>query len=79
MRDGADVLSSYDAVVPGTAVAGAIPSADRTDEFVTSFSIDEGGRLRTASLSGAFYRGKPELTYEITLTAYGTSKDIRKP
>lgn len=79
VRDGADVLSSYDGVVPGTAVATVIPSADEADGFATSFSIDEAGRLRTASLTGAFYRGRPELTYEITLTDYGTAKDIQKP
>jgi lipoprotein LprG len=79
VRDGADVLSSYEGVLAGTAVAATIPSADETDEFATTFSIDEDGRLRTASLTGAFYKGKPELTYEVTLTEYGTAKDITKP
>jgi lipoprotein LprG len=60
-------------------VAKSIPSADTDGEFDATFEIDEDGLLRTASLTGAFYEGEPELTYDITLTDYGTDKEITAP
>lgn len=77
VRDGADVLSTFDGTLGGRAVASAIPSADRSADFDATFSIDEDGRLRTASVTGPFYQGKPELTYDVTFTEYGTEKDIQ--
>jgi lipoprotein LprG len=79
VRDGDDVLTSYDGTLAGAAVAGAIPSADDEAEFDATFTIDEDGRLRTASLTGPFYEGEPELTYDVTLTEYGTEKNITAP
>jgi lipoprotein LprG len=77
VRDGADVLSTFDGTLGGRAVASAIPSADGSADFDASFSIDDEGRLRTASVTGPFYKGKPELTYDVTFTEYGTEKDIQ--
>jgi lipoprotein LprG len=79
VRDGDDVLTSYDGTLAGSIVAAAIPSADEEAEFDASFSIDEDGRLRTASVSGPFYAGEPELTYDITFTEYGTDEEISAP
>ncbi len=79
VRDGADILTSYDGRLEGAAVVSAIPSADDTAQFKATFTIDEDGTLRTASVTGPFYKGKAELTYNVTLTEYGTEKDITKP
>jgi lipoprotein LprG len=77
VRDGADVLSTFAGTLGGSAVASAIPSADSSAEFDATFSVDDDGRLRTASVTGPFYKGKPELTYDVTFTEYGTEKDIK--
>jgi lipoprotein LprG len=78
-REGGDVLSTYRGTLAGSTVAKSIPSADEGGEFDATFKIDEDGLLRTASLTGAFYAGEPELTYDITLTDYGTEKEITAP
>jgi lipoprotein LprG len=78
-REGGDVLSTYHGTLAGSTVAKSIPSADKNGEFEATFEIDKEGLLRTASLTGAFYEGDPELTYDITLTDYGTEKEIEAP
>lgn len=77
VRDGSDVLRSYSGTLAGSSVATAIPSADTSAPFAASYSIDQDGRLRTASLTGPFYKGKPELTYDVTFTEYGTEQDVQ--
>lgn len=79
VRDGADVLTSYHGTLAGSSVVSAIPSADDKGAFDATFTIDQDGKLRTASLTGAFYKGKPELTYNVTFTEYRTQKDIKAP
>jgi hypothetical protein len=79
VRDGADLLTSYHATLAGSAVVRSIPSADGTGDFDATFTLDADGRLRSASLTGVFYKGKPALTYVVTLTQYDTQKDITAP
>jgi lipoprotein LprG len=79
VRDGDEVLTSYDGKLDGAAIVSAIPSADDKGSFDATFTIDSDGKLRKASVTGAFYKGKPELTYDVTITAYGTKKDIKAP
>lgn len=79
VRDGGDVLTSYSGSLPGTAVVSVIPSADDTATFEVTFTIDDDGVLRTASVDGPFYKGEPELTYDVTLTDYGTELEITAP
>jgi len=79
VRDGSDVLTSYAGTLAGTSVASALPSAGGQGVFDATFTIDGDGRLRTASLTGPFYKGKPELTYNVTFTLYDTEKDITAP
>jgi lipoprotein LprG len=78
-RDGNDVLTTYTGTLAGSAVVSAIPSANEKSEFDATFTIDDEGKLRTASVTGEFYKGDPELTYDVTFTEYGTEKEITKP
>jgi lipoprotein LprG len=79
VRDGADLLTSYHGTLAGSAVVRSIPSADGTGDFDATFTLDVDGRLRSASLTGVFYKGKPALTYVVTITQYATQKDITAP
>jgi lipoprotein LprG len=78
-RDGDQVLTSYTGTLPGSAVAGVIPSADKKADFDATFEIDDEGRLVTADVKGPFYGSKGDVDYEITLSSYGTDKDIKAP
>jgi lipoprotein LprG len=75
--DNKEVFTAYTGKVPGSAVANIIPGA--SGDFSASYAIDDSGELRQASLTGVFYSGKPALTYTLTLSGYGTGKDITAP
>ena len=78
-RDGSDVLTSYDGKLAGPSVASVIPSADAKATFDVTFTIDDKGLLHTASVNGPFYAGKPALTYDISVSDYGTDAEISEP
>jgi lipoprotein LprG len=72
-----EVFTTYTGSVPGSAVANIIPGS--SGDFQASYEIDSSGELRQATLIGVFYSGKPALPYTLTLSHYGTSKDITAP
>ena len=76
-KDNKEVLTTYTGTVPESAAAHLIPGA--TGTFDATYGITPDGELRTASLTGAFYSGKPDMTYTLTVDDYGTSKDITAP
>ncbi|HET7735117.1 MAG TPA: LppX_LprAFG lipoprotein [Nocardioidaceae bacterium] len=78
-RDGGDVLTTYTGTLPGANVVAALPSADETGSFEASYAIDDEGFLRSATITGPFYKGEPDVTYELTLSDYGTNPDISAP
>ena len=78
-RNGSRVLTSYSGTLPGEAVVSVIPSADETADFPCTFLVDEDGLLDSAEVVGPFYAGKDEVEYTVTLSDYGTEKDITKP
>ena len=75
--DNKEVLTTYTGNVPATAAGHLIPGA--SGDFQATYGVTSDGELRTAELTGAFYSGKPALTYALTLEDYGTSKDITAP
>ncbi len=78
-RQGEAVLTSYSGTVPGAAVASVIPSADETATFEATFEVDDGGRLVAADVTGPFYGSAGDVTYAVTLSDYGTEKEITAP
>ena len=79
VREGERVLTSYAGTLPGDAVAAVIPSSDEKADFEVTFRVDDEGRLDTAVVSGPFYGSKGEVEYTVTISDYGTEKDITKP
>ncbi len=76
-KDNKEVLTTYTGTVPADAAAHLIPGASGT--FDATYGITADGELRTAALTGAFYEGKPSMTYTLTVDDYGTSKVITAP
>ena len=75
--DNKEVLSTYTGSVPATAVDNLIPGASGT--FAATYGIADDGELRQATLTGAFYPGKPSMSYTLVLTGYGNSTEIAAP
>jgi lipoprotein LprG len=79
VREGKEVLQSFSATVPGSAVAEVIPSASSSATFKATFTVDDDDRLTKAVLTGPFYPDADDVTYTITLDDYGTKQNITAP
>jgi lipoprotein LprG len=79
VREGEKVLTSYSGTLPGAAVADVIPSADDTADFEVTFRLDDDDRLDGAEIVGPFYGDQGEVEYTLTVSDYGTEKDITAP
>ncbi len=79
VRDGADVLRSYDATVPGSVVSSIIPSARADGSFTVSFLLTQDNRLAQAVLTGPFYPRAPDVTYTVVFDQYDTQLEITAP
>ncbi len=78
-RDGGRVLTAYEGMLPGPAVAAVIPSADESADFEVTFLVDEGDRLGSVDVAGPFYGEGGDVDYTISLTEYGLEPDIQRP
>lgn len=78
--DNSEVLTTYTASVPGEAVKKVMPDAEAAAPFAGEFLINAEGELREMSLTGAFYSGKPSLTYTLDFSRYSdTAQEIAQP
>lgn len=78
-REGSLVLSSYSGTLAGEVVADSIPTADTSADFPVTFRIDDEGTLHSVDVSGPFYGEGGDVDYTVTLTDYGTEKEIIRP
>ncbi len=77
-EDNKEILTEYTGTISSDAVAALIPDAE--GDFSFSYTISEDDELREAVLKGAFYgKDHGDVTYTLTLDAYGTEKDITAP
>jgi lipoprotein LprG len=80
VRGGADnkeVLTEYSGTVPGDVMKNVIPTA--SGEFDATYTITDDDELRSAELTGVFYKDSDPMTYTVTFEDYGTEKDITAP
>lgn len=79
IREGDAVLTSYTGTLGGKVVRRAIPGAVASKDFDVTFNVTDGGELRTAVVSGAFYQDAGTVEYTVTFTGYGTQREIVRP
>ena len=72
-----EVLTEYTGTVPGDVVGNVIPSA--SGEFDATYTITDGGELRTVVLTGVFYPDTSPMTYTIAISDYGSEPSISAP
>lgn len=78
-RDGEDVLTTIDGSLPGEVVESLIPSADAAADFDVTYRLDGDDALRGASITGPFYPGGDDVTYDLEVTASDEPVDIALP
>jgi lipoprotein LprG len=75
--DNKEVLTTYTGTVGAETVKNVIPTA--SGDFDAAYTVTSDHQLRTATLTGVFYKSSPSMTYTVTFDSYGTQKDITKP
>jgi lipoprotein LprG len=78
-RNGKEVLTRYSGTLDGALVAPIIPSADDDSTYETLIGIDEDQRIVTLEVTGEFFSGGGDETYELTFDDYDKSVKITAP
>ncbi len=78
-RSGDVILTSYSGTVPGAAVKKIIPSASAKETYETKVGLDEGGYVRTIKVTGTFFSGNDDVTYNVLLSGYDKDVKITAP
>ncbi len=78
-RDGKRILSTITAKLPGSRVAGVIPSASAKQSFDATFTLDDTDHLTKVVLKGPFYPKADDVTYTISFSSYGSSTIVTAP
>lgn len=78
-REGKLVVTTYAGTLPGSLVAPIIPSADAAGNYQTVVGIDDDGQIATLKVSGDFFSGSGDVTYDLTFDDYGKAVTITAP
>lgn len=77
-RAGNDVVTTYSGTLPSTTVHRLLLLGDGAPDFAVTYGITDTGELRTAVLTGQFYKGTTS-TYRLTLSDFGAPVDVKSP
>ncbi|MEO5652367.1 MAG: LppX_LprAFG lipoprotein [Marmoricola sp.] len=78
-RSSDQILTSYSGTVPGAAVKAIIPSADTASTYKTVVGIDEKGFATTVKVTGKFFAGNDDTTYDVKFDQYDKGVTITAP
>jgi len=78
-REGEVVLRRVSGTLSGDLVAPIIPSADPSGTYKTVVGIDEDDRIVTLDVTGEFFSGGGDETYQLAFDDYGKSVKITAP
>jgi lipoprotein LprG len=78
-RDGKQVLTRYTGTLAGSYVGPIIPSADDDGSYEAVVGIDQDHRIVTLDVTGEFFSGGGDETYELTFDDYDKSVKISAP
>ncbi len=78
-RSGDQILTTYTGTLPGKAVKEIIPSASADQTYETSVGVDEKGYARTVKITGTFFAGNDDVTYNLKLSDYDAGVKISAP
>jgi lipoprotein LprG len=73
------ILTSYSGTLPGTAVKKIIPSAVAKESYDTTVGVDEKGFARSVKVTGPFFTGNDDVTYDVKFSEYDKGAEITAP
>jgi lipoprotein LprG len=78
-RSGDQILTTYTGTLPGAAVKKVIPSAEAGQSYETEVGVDDEGYASTVKVTGAFFTGNEDVTYDVKFTDYDKGVKITAP
>ena len=78
-RVGDIIVTTYTGTLPGTAVKKIIPSAVAKETYETEIGVDDDGFATTVKVTGPFFTGNDDVTYDVKLTDYDKGVEITAP
>ncbi|GAB3495074.1 LolA-like protein [Flexivirga lutea] len=78
-RDGKDIVQIVTGTLPGSAIKQTLNFGDAGTTYDAVYQITEQGELRSAELTGAFYKGSDDTSYTVEFTKYGEQVAIKAP
>jgi len=78
-REGKQVLTRYAGTLKGSYVAPIIPSAKPGGSYVTVVGVDGHDQITTLEVTGEFFAGGGDETYDLTFDDYGKNVKISAP
>ncbi len=78
-RSGDQILTTYSGTLPGKAVQAVIPSASAEETYATEVGVDPEGYAVTVEVTGVFFDGPQDVTYDLALSKYGQDVEITAP
>ncbi len=78
-RSGDTIVTTYSGNVPGAAVKKIIPSASAKQTYKTIVGIDSKGYATTVKVTGTFFTGSDNVTYDVKLDSYDKGVKITAP
>lgn len=78
-RSGDTILTTYTGTLPGGAVKKIIPSAVSKETYQAVVGVDEKGYAITVKVTGTFFAGNDDVTYDVKLSDYDKGVKITAP
>ncbi|HET7326130.1 MAG TPA: LppX_LprAFG lipoprotein [Nocardioidaceae bacterium] len=78
-RNGEQVLTEFTGTLDGAVIADLFPSADEDGSFDVTFTLTDDNELDTATITGPFYAGAEDVTYEIEIDTSEEPVEITAP
>lgn len=78
-RSGDTILTTYSGNLPGAAVKKIIPSASAKQTYKTIIGVDTSGFAKTVKVTGIFFSGSNDVTYDVKLDSYDKGVTITAP
>lgn len=78
-RDGKDIVQTVTGTLPGAAIKQTLNFGSAGKTYDAVYLITDKGELRSAQLTGEFYKGANDTSYTVEFTKYGQKVAVSKP
>lgn len=78
-RSGSKIVHTYAGTLPGADVKAIIPSASSKASYETSVNVDDSGYVTSVSVTGPFFSGSGDVTYDLAFSDYDQDVKITAP